>query len=607
MSGSSADSYVRSMAFGWLKDRLSDIADAAWDAATTVAEAAWDAASEVADTAVDAVGYVAANTGDVIGTVGTVVDTATFGAASAVLDVVDNTVLDTVDELTGGTSTSTSTTATSASVGVDGVAARGRRRSVTTASATPPTCSTRATTSAPRRRAGTSRVKPASTGARCRTPKATSPSSADGDIAARRPRAGHVADAYRRRSPARPRPRSCEKATCGAPASTPTESCPPQRRHRGRRCRCGLRRHARRISAQRRRRGLLHRPGVGTVGGSLGYDRIETSDGVAEHFEAGGYASGYGVQVEAGVEAHQRHDCRRDDEHVGRQRRLARRPHRPGTVSGGGHRVSPRKFALAMRRQRRGERRRHVRRSGLSPGREQDHHTQRKYRNGLVRQAEGLGRGQAGRRRGRARRRRQLAQGEGGGPRWRQSVGQQDHRQDRRLRAQREQIVDKATDAVDRLRRWRDQGNVGRRRREHRQGDHRRRCRGRQRRWRRRRRLVRQGHRLLRRQARGHLGRGRREQGEGRPRRRRSGRRHGTPPAAARLGPAASTTTAADLARHQQASADRRRLPRPPPAMSSATDVAPPAMDRPFRCRRRRWTLRPGTPRRWRRSRCPSR
>ena len=78
--------------------------------------------AEVADTVVDAVGYAAANTGDVIGAVGTVVDTATFGVASAVLDVVDNTVLDTVDELTGGiVDVDFDDGNLSASVGVDGV------------------------------------------------------------------------------------------------------------------------------------------------------------------------------------------------------------------------------------------------------------------------------------------------------------------------------------------------------------------------------------------------------------------------------------------------------------------------------------------------------
>ena len=48
--------------------------------------------------------------------------------------------------------------------------------------------------------------------------------------------------------------------------------------------------------------GSYTRPGVGTVGGSLGYDRIETTTVSTEQYEAGGYASGYGVQVEAGVE-----------------------------------------------------------------------------------------------------------------------------------------------------------------------------------------------------------------------------------------------------------------------------------------------------------------
>ncbi len=79
------------MALGWLKNRLKDVADAAWDAVT-----------EVADAAVDAVGEAAAATGDVVGAVGGVVDAATLGVASDVLHVVDNTVLDAVDEVTGG-------------------------------------------------------------------------------------------------------------------------------------------------------------------------------------------------------------------------------------------------------------------------------------------------------------------------------------------------------------------------------------------------------------------------------------------------------------------------------------------------------------------------
>ena len=48
--------------------------------------------------------------------------------------------------------------------------------------------------------------------------------------------------------------------------------------------------------------GSFTEPGVGTVGGSLGYDRIEHDGVVAERFEAGGFAEGYGVRVDAGVE-----------------------------------------------------------------------------------------------------------------------------------------------------------------------------------------------------------------------------------------------------------------------------------------------------------------
>ncbi len=48
--------------------------------------------------------------------------------------------------------------------------------------------------------------------------------------------------------------------------------------------------------------GSFTEPGVGTVGGSLGYDRIEHDGVVAERFEAGAFAEGYGVRVDAGVE-----------------------------------------------------------------------------------------------------------------------------------------------------------------------------------------------------------------------------------------------------------------------------------------------------------------
>jgi hypothetical protein len=99
------------MGLGWLRDRLSDVGDAAWDAVT-----------DVADATVDAVGTVAAGTGDVIGAVGSAVDTATLGAAGAVLDAVDDTVLDGVDAITGGlVDVDFDGGNLSASVGLDGV------------------------------------------------------------------------------------------------------------------------------------------------------------------------------------------------------------------------------------------------------------------------------------------------------------------------------------------------------------------------------------------------------------------------------------------------------------------------------------------------------
>ncbi len=99
------------MGLGWLRDRLSDVADATWDAVT-----------DVADATVDAVGDVAAGTGDAIGAVGTIVDTATLGVASAVLEAVDNTVLDAVDAVTGGLiDVDFDDGDLSASVGVDGI------------------------------------------------------------------------------------------------------------------------------------------------------------------------------------------------------------------------------------------------------------------------------------------------------------------------------------------------------------------------------------------------------------------------------------------------------------------------------------------------------
>ena len=237
------------------------------------------------------------------------------------------------------------------------------RRSVTTASASPRTCSTRATTSAPRRTGWTPRVKPASTGARCRMPKATSPSR---PMATLPPTAACRARCRRRSasSPARPRPRSCEKATCGAPASTPTESCTsPAATSSGGGVDAAYVDTPDGSALSVDVEGSYTRPGVGTVGGSLGYDRIETSDGVTEHYEAGGYASGYGVQVEAGVEGTSvttADGTTTSDWDVS------------GDVSGG---VTEFAKCARQRRQRRGERRRHVRAGPEPPATE--YNTQR--------------------------------------------------------------------------------------------------------------------------------------------------------------------------------------------------------------------------------------
>ncbi|MEO1064144.1 MAG: hypothetical protein AAFZ07_22210 [Actinomycetota bacterium] len=76
---------------GWAKDLAGDVAGAAWDGVTAVA-----------DTAVDTVGATASIVGSGVGVVGNAVDSATFGAASGVLSLVDDTVLDGIDELTGG-------------------------------------------------------------------------------------------------------------------------------------------------------------------------------------------------------------------------------------------------------------------------------------------------------------------------------------------------------------------------------------------------------------------------------------------------------------------------------------------------------------------------
>ena len=246
-------------AFGWLEDRLSDIADEAWDAATTVAEAAWDAATEVADTAVDAVGYAAAHTGDVIGTVGTVVDTATFGVASAVLDVVDNTVLDAVDELTGGLiDIDFDDGNLSASVGVDGVLHVGAAVGDDGIRHSSDVLDQSYDVSADEDGLDAEGQAGIDWGP---LPYAEGDLTveADGDIAARRPRTGHVADADRRSSPGEAEAEIVRDGDMwGAEPRRRRNAVLPSGDVVKWRRRCGLRRHARRIGAQRRRRGLVH-------------------------------------------------------------------------------------------------------------------------------------------------------------------------------------------------------------------------------------------------------------------------------------------------------------------------------------------------------------
>lgn len=79
------------MALGWLKDKVSDVAGSTWDAAT-----------EVADVVADTTGALATVPGDLIGAAGSTVNAATFGLAEDAMNVVDDTVLDGLDAATNG-------------------------------------------------------------------------------------------------------------------------------------------------------------------------------------------------------------------------------------------------------------------------------------------------------------------------------------------------------------------------------------------------------------------------------------------------------------------------------------------------------------------------
>lgn len=102
---------------------LGDLVDAVSDAASDIGSGIADAAEAVADTAVDVAGNAGGYLGDTVGAVGDVVDTATFGGASALLGAVDDTVFDGVDYVTGGAvNIDFDDGRFSASVGIDGVA-----------------------------------------------------------------------------------------------------------------------------------------------------------------------------------------------------------------------------------------------------------------------------------------------------------------------------------------------------------------------------------------------------------------------------------------------------------------------------------------------------
>ncbi|MEM9606397.1 MAG: hypothetical protein AAGA99_03175 [Actinomycetota bacterium] len=76
---------------GWIKDKASDVAGAAWDAAT-----------EVADAAVDTVGALASGTAEAVAVVGNAADSMSGGALSGVLDLTDDYVFDPIERVTGG-------------------------------------------------------------------------------------------------------------------------------------------------------------------------------------------------------------------------------------------------------------------------------------------------------------------------------------------------------------------------------------------------------------------------------------------------------------------------------------------------------------------------
>jgi hypothetical protein len=104
-------------------DAVSDVGSAVADVASDVGEGLADAAVAVGEGAVDVAGNAGGYLGDAVGFATSAADTFTFGGASAILDAVDNTVLDGVDYVTGGVIDIDIDNGTlSANVGIDGVA-----------------------------------------------------------------------------------------------------------------------------------------------------------------------------------------------------------------------------------------------------------------------------------------------------------------------------------------------------------------------------------------------------------------------------------------------------------------------------------------------------
>ena len=111
---------------GWLPDFVEDAVDSVADVASDIGGGIADAAVAVGEAVADGAGEAGGYLGDGIGFAGGFVDTVTLGGASAVMDVLDDTVLDGVDYVTGGVvDIDYDDGKFGASVGIDGLAGAG--------------------------------------------------------------------------------------------------------------------------------------------------------------------------------------------------------------------------------------------------------------------------------------------------------------------------------------------------------------------------------------------------------------------------------------------------------------------------------------------------